>query len=408
MVRWDWTKNAWECECGVANNHALANFCARCGAPITDKAASVAAPIGPSEDCPSEEHFVPLRSPDVLLNIFGVALVVDKVSGNTTAFPDPLFRESRSFDLPRIDKGIDQVRFDPWWVYALDAQGTLFVFPTSALSDEYMARNTQWRLCAEKVHKFWLFKDRLLVLGEEGREIKIGNIPSIPNFWAEEEMDYKPIKMETPFEVETLVPLHGRNFQAALVGKNKMALLSDESISKPCEVSLDGDHWIGSNRENMPRLATRLGNGEVGVVSFQRDQILPDVIPDLRATALYTIDIDGQGWFVGVTSDRIHLIDPLKRESCACREVSMNLADMCTSFGNLVAGFQDSEVQSGLQMALFRFDRHEISRLHAWAFKTGLTPVTAPTGFGNRVYVLMKESNITKLYCYSLSGDGKA
>ena len=413
MIKWDWNENTWTCgECGASDNCALANFCARCGTPIADKATSVAAPISPLEDCPIEEHVVPLGNPDVLLNIFGVALVVEKARGNATAFPDPL-RESRSFELPRLDNEIAQVGFDPWWVYVLDTQGALFVFPTSALSDDFMARNTEWRRCAEKVHNFWSFKDRLLVLGEEDRQIKMGEIPSLPNVWADGEMDYKPIKMKTPFEVETLVPLHGGDFRAMLVGNDKMALLSDEGVSESREVSLDGGHWIGSNRGGMPRLATRLENGEIGVVSFQPDtsQILPDVIPDLQATALDTVDIDGQGWFVAVTSDGIHLIDPLDcNKPHASREVFMKRANGCTSFGNLVAGFQDNAdpARSSQMLTVFRFDRDGISRLYAGSLKAGLSPVTAPAGFGNRVYVMIEESNMTKLHCYSLGGGGKA
>ena len=410
MVTWDWTKNTWECDaCGASDNHALANFCARCGALITDKVVSVAAPPSPSEDHRPEEHLVLLRGPDVLLNIFGVALVGKKATGNMTAFPDPL-RESSSFDLPRMDKGIAQVRFDQGWVYVLDALGTLFVFPTSALRDGSMARSTKWRRCAENVHKFWSFKDRLIVLGEEGRQIKMGARPVVQNFWREKEMGYEPQKIEPPFEVETLVPLQGRDFLVALVGNNQMALLSDEGVSDPYEGFVDGDPCIGANREGMLRLATTLENREVRVVSFQRDttQLLPDAIPDLRATALRTIDIDGRDWFVAVASDGIHLIDPLNRNIAASREVFMKPADMCASFGNLVAGFQDDEDPAGSsQMALFRFDRHAISRLHAWSLKPGLKPVTAPAGFGHGLYVLMQERNLTTLCCYALRGDGK-
>ena len=406
MVAWDWKTNTWACgECGASGNHALANFCARCGEPVADKVASVAAPISSLEDCPIEEHFV-LRSPDVLLNIFGVALVVEKTSGNATAFPDPL-RENSSFELPRIDNGIDQVRFDQWWVYVLDARGTLFGFPTSALRSEDMTRHTnKWRLCAEKVHNFWSFKDRLIVLGEEDRKIKMGKIP-MPNFGAGEEMDYKPRERETPFEVETVVPLHGGDFRATLIGKNKMASLSDKGVSDPREVSLDGDHWIGSYRGDTPRLATRLENGEGEVVSFSRDEIFQDRIPDLRATALYTIDIDRQDWFVAVTSDSIHLIDPLNSDNSS-HKVFMKQADMCTSFGNLFAGFQGNEdpARSSQQMlVVFQFDRHAISRLYAGSLKADLAPVTAPAGFGHCLYVLLKESNTTKLCCYSLGGD---
>ena len=406
MVRWDWKTNTWACECGASGNHALANFCAQCGERVADKVASVAAPISSLEDCPIEEHFV-LRSPDVLLNIFGVALVVEKTSGNATAFPDPL-RENSSFPLPHIDNGIDQVRFDQWWVYVLDGRGTLFGFPTSALRSEDMTRRTEWRLCAEKVHNFWSFKDRLIVLDKEDRKIKMGKIPT-PNFGSGEEMDYKPREMETPFEVETVVPLHGEDFLATLVGNNKMTSLSDEGVSDPREVSLDGDHWIGSYRGDTPRLATRLENNEVGMVSFSRDQIFQDRIPDLRATALYTIDIDRQDWFVAVTSEDIHLIDPLNSENSS-HKVFMKQADRCTSFGNLFAGFQGNEdpARSSRQMlAVFRFDRHDISRLYAGALKADLAPVTAPAGFGHCLYVLLKESNTTKLYCYSLGGDGR-
>ena len=79
MVRWNWTKNTWECNaCRAENNPPLANFCSQCGS-LTDKAIHVAAPIAPAESSPPEEHMVPLRgNPDLLLNIFGVALVVEK------------------------------------------------------------------------------------------------------------------------------------------------------------------------------------------------------------------------------------------------------------------------------------------------------------------------------------------
>ena len=35
------------------------------------------------------------------------------------------------------------------------------------------------------------------------------------------------------------------------------------------------------------------------MISFAQDNLepIPDIIPDLQATALHTIDIDGQDWF---------------------------------------------------------------------------------------------------------------
>ncbi len=415
MAIWHWTTTTWECDaCGATTNRPLAHFCSQCGEPATDKVTSVAAPIASAEDRSPEERTVPLRNPDLLLNIFGVALVVEKATGNMVVFPDPLCNDS-SFELPRISKGIAQVRFDPWWVYVLDTQGTLFVFPVSALSPEYMAPNTGWQRCAEGVHKFWLLKKQLLVLDKAGRQLKIGAIPSLSHFWAEdEEIICEPSKMETPFEVETLVPLRGEDFLLALIGKNQMALLSDEGVSDLYDEFLGdgGDHWIGLNRAGMLRLASRQGNGEVRVVSFTRDpsqKILQDTIPDLSATALHTIDISGQDWFVVVTSDNINLVDPLTVEKVQSYEVFMERTDMCASFGNLFAGFEKNEDPGGSPLvSLFHFDRHDISRPHAWFFDDGLIPVTAPAGFGQGVYVLMKERNNTKLYCYSLSGKGEA
>ena len=163
-------------------------------------------------------------------------------------FPEPL-RESIYFLLPRIDEGIAQIGFDQWWVYILNTQGTLSVFPVSALSDEYMAKNTNWRLCAEGVRKFGLFKNRLFVIDKEWSKIKTGHAPSINNFWAEEEETaYRPRGIDTLFDVETLVPLQGEDFLVALVGENNMALLTDEGVSKPYEGFLDDgkSHWIGS------------------------------------------------------------------------------------------------------------------------------------------------------------------
>ena len=357
---------------------------------------------------------VPLRGiPDLLLNIFGVALVVEKTNGNMVVFPDPL-REGIPFFLSRIDEGIVQVCFDQWWVYVLNTQGTLFVFPVSALSNEYMAKNRNWQPYAENVHKFWLFKNRLLVFDEAGRRIKIGDIPSIHSFWAEEEkIAYKSQDIDAPFDVETLIPLQGEDFLLVLVGENNMALLTDEGVSDPEEFLEDGkSHWIGSNREGLLRLASRQENGDVRIISFTQDNLepIPDTIPDLQATALHSIDIDGQDWFVVITPANINLVDPLNGSVDREYSVFMSQTDICSSFGNLVVGFQDNEDPGGLPLvALFRFDRNsDISRLRFWSLKTGLTPVTAPAGFGHSVYALMREENYTMLYCYPLNEDGEA
>ena len=413
MVRWNWKTNTWKCECGAENNPPLANFCSQCGS-LADKVPLVAAPIAPAESCPPKEHMVPLRNPDLLLNIFGVALVVEKTTGNMVVFSDPL-HESTSFDLfdlSRVIKGIVQVGFDQWWVYVLNSQGTLSVFPVSALSNEYMAKNTNWRLCAEDVHKFWLFKNCLFVIDEDG--LKIGDTPSVHNFWAEKEkIAYKFQDIDTPFDVETLVPLQGEDFMVVLVGKNQMALLTDEGVSEPYEGFLDGgkSHWIVSNRVGLLRLAVRQGNGDVRMISFSQDNLEPihDTL-DLQATALHAIDIDGQDWFVVITSDSINLVDPLNGSVDREYPVFMRQTDMCSSFGNLVAGFQDNEDPGGLPLvALFHFDRKNgISRPRSWLLKTGLTPVTTPAGFGHSVYVLMREENQTKLHCYPLDGDREA
>ena len=415
MVGWNWKTNTWKCnECGAENNPPLANFCSQCGT-LTDKATLIAAPIAPAESRPPKEHVVPLRgNPDLILNIFGVALVVEKATGNIVVFPDPL-HERLPFFLPRITEGISQVRFDQRWVYVLNTQGTLSVLPVPALSNEYMTKNTNWQPYAENVHKFWLFKNRLFVIDKESKKIKTGDIPSISNFWTEgEETAYNCSEIETRFEVETLVPLQSEDFLVALVGKNQMALLTDGGVSESYEWFLDGgkSHWIVSNRAGRHYLAIRQGNGDVRIISFTQDNLEPisDTIPDLQATALYTIDIDGQDWFVVITSDNIKLLDPLNGSVDREYSAFMSQTDMCSSFGNLVAGFQDNEDPGGLPlMALFHFDRNNgISRPRFWSLKTGLKPVTAPEGFGHSVYVLMKKENDTMLYCYPLNGDGEA
>lgn len=415
MVRWNWTKNTWKCnECDAENNPPLASFCSQCG-NLTDKATLVAAPIAPAESSPPEEHMVPLRgNPDLLLNIFGVALVVEKTTGNMVVFPDPL-RESIYFLLPHITKEIVQVGFDQWWVYVLNTQGILSVFPVSALSSDYMAMNTKRRLCTEGVHKFWLFKNRLLVSEKDGQKIKVGDAPSISNFWVEgEETIYNPREIDTPFDVETLVPLQGEDFIVALVGKNNMALLTDEGVSVPYEGFLeDGkSHWVGSNREGLLRLAFRKENGDVSMIFFTKDdpQILQETIDLQAAGSLYTIDIDDQNWFGVVTSEGINLVNPLDSNVDRDYPAFINQTDMCSSFGNLVAGFQNNEDPNGLPlMSLFHFDRNSgISRPRFWSIKTGLTPMAAPAGFGHSVYVLMKEENYTMLYCYPLNGDREA
>lgn len=414
MVRWNWKTNTWKCnECSAKNNPPLANFCSQCGI-LTDKATLIAAPIAPAESRPPKEHMVPLRgNPDLLLNIFGVALVVEKATGNIVIFPNPL-RESTPFFSPRITEGIAQVRFDQRWVYVLNTQGTLSVLPVPALSNEYMTKNTNWQPYAENVHKFWLFKNRLFVIDKESKKIKTGDIPSISNFWTEgEETAYNSSEIETRFEVETLVPLQGEDFLVALVGKNQMALLTDEDVSEPYEGFLDGgkSHWIVSNRAGRHYLAIRQENGDVRIISFIQDNLEPihDTL-DLQATALHTIDIDGQDWFAVITSDSINLVDPLNGSVDREYPAFMRQTDMCSSFGNLVAGFQDNEDPGGLPlMALFHFDRNNgISRPRFWSLKTGLTPVTAPAGFGHSVYVLMREENQTKLHCYPLNGDREA
>ena len=166
-----------------------------------------------------------------------------------------------------------------------------------------MAQNTNWQSYAENVQKFWLFKNRLLVLDEAGHQIKVGDTPSINNFWSEEkETIYMSQEIDTPFDVETLIPLQGEDFMVALVGKNNMALLTDEGVSEPYEGFLDDgkrSHWVGSNREGLLRLAFRQGDGGVGIISFAQDNLepIPYTIPDLHeATTLHTIDIVGQDW----------------------------------------------------------------------------------------------------------------
>lgn len=412
MVRWNWRKNTWKCNaCGAENNPPLANFCSQCGS-LADKVPLVAAPIAHTESSPPKEHLVPLRNPDLLLNIFGVALVVEKTTGNMVVFPN-LLHENIPVFLPRITEGIAQVCFDQWWVYVLNTQDNLFVFPVSALSSDYMAMNTKWRLCAEGVHKFWLFKNRLFVIEKDSQKIKIGDAPSISDFWTEgEETAYKPREIDTPFDVETLVPLQGEDFLLALLGDNNMTLLTDEGVLDLYEEFLeDGkSHWVGSNREGLLRLASRQENGDVRIISFTKDnpQLLQETIPDLQAGSLYTIDIDGQYWFVVVTSDDINLVNPLDGSVDRSDKVSMREMDKSASFGNLIVGY--NEDPNGLPLVtLFHFDRNNgISRLRLWSLKTGLKPMTAPACFGHSVYVLMQQENNTMLYCYPLNGDEEA
>ena len=94
-----------------------------------------------------------------------------------------------------------------------------------------------------------------------------------------------------------------------------------------------------------------------------------------------------------ITTANINLVDPLNSNVDREYPVFLNQTDMCSSFGNLVVGFQDNEDPGGLPLvALFHFDRNNgISRRRLWSLKTGLTPVTAPAGFGHSVYVLMRE-----------------
>lgn len=414
MVRWNWTKNTWKCNaCGAENNPPLANFCSQCGS-LADKVPLVAAPIAPAESRPPKEYLVLLRNPDSLLNIFGVALVVEKTTGNIVVFPNPL-RESISFLLPHITEGIAQIGFDQWWIYVLNTQGTLSVFPVSALCGDHMVRGKKWSRCAENVQKFWLFKNRLFVIDKDSQKIKIGDTPSINNFWAEgEEAVYKPREIDTPFDVETLVPLQGEDFLLALVGENNMALLTDEGVSEPYKEPLDGKeyHWIGSNRKGLHCLLTRHENGDVRMFSLFQDSSLSLQESELDLSdsgSLHAIDIDGEYWFVVVTSDSIKLVNPINN-SIESHRVPMREMDKSISFGNLVVGFQDNEDPNGLPLvSLFHFDRNsDISRLRFWSLKTGLTPMTAPAGFGHSVYVLMKEENNTMLYCYSLNEDREA
>ena len=408
MVKWNWKTNTWKCnKCGAENNPPLANFCSQCGT-LTDKATVIAAPIAPSESRPPKEYMVPLReNPDLLLNIFGFALVVEKTTGNMVVFPDPLCG-STPFFLPRITEGIAHVGFDQWWVYVLNIQGTLSVFPVSALSNEYIAKKTNWQPYVENVHKFWLFKNRLLVLDEAG--CKIGDTPSIHNFWAEgEETAYKSRGIDTPFDVETLVPLQGEDFLLALIGENNIALLTDKSVSKPYKGFLDDgkSHWVGSNREG--RLAFRQGDGGVGIISWAQDNLepIPYTIPDLHeATTLHTIDIVGQDWFVAITSTDINLVNPVTRRVEKQYPTFMTEINKSTSFGNLFVGFQNNDDPAGPPLvALFRLDPNSgISRQRWWSLQN-LTPMTALAGFGHSVYVLMRDGNYTMLYCYPLNGN---
>ncbi len=415
MVKWNWTTNTWKCNaCGAETNPPLANFCSQCGS-LPDKATLVAAPVAPTESRPPEEHIVPLRGkPDLLLNIFGVALVVEKATGNMVVFPNPL-HESTPFFLSHITEGIAEVRFDQCWIYVLNTHGNLHVFPVSALCSDYMAMSTNWWPCAENVQKFWLFKNRLLVLDEANRRIRIGDTPSINNFWVEgEETAYKPREIDTPFDIETLVPLQGGDFMVALVGEYNMALLTDDGVSEPYEGFEEGgkSHCVGSNCTGLLRLASRQENGDVRIISFTQDNLEPitDTIPDLRATALHSIDIDDQNWFVVVTSEGVNLVNPLDSSVDRAYPAFMSQTDMCSSFGNVLIGFQDNEDPNGLPLvSLFHFDRNNgISRPRFWSFNTGLTAVTAPAGFGHSVYVLMREDNSTMLYCYPLNGDREA
>ncbi|NKB71916.1 MAG: hypothetical protein GKR89_32980 [Candidatus Latescibacteria bacterium] len=152
---WNYTDHTWTCrqeDCGHDGNHALANFCVRCSEPYQDKFVNFV-PILSDRDSNEPRSFLlnGIGSIDVLLNVFGLAVLVDKSQGELHVYNPLIGRDGgHMYSLKPVGGGttgpqaLQQVVFDQWWIYALTQEGRLYILPVSCLAEEHAAARTEW------------------------------------------------------------------------------------------------------------------------------------------------------------------------------------------------------------------------------------------------------------------------
>lgn len=424
MAQWNWEQQTWTCEqesCGHRDNLALANFCAACGVPLEEKSTNCSAsiPIGEGDE-PKRRNLI-LRNADLLLNIFGVALIIDRSTGKMACYPDP-FLEGRTFGIPAVppNKGLQQVVFDRWCVYALDTEGRVWAYPIPALSDETMVQKTAWRVWCEGAERILVYQEYLVTVSGSGRRIQAWKVDAgyYSLFWPAQAQwvpDPTHVFDGLPFRVEQVVPMRGRGFLLGLIGQQEVALFSTErrvhghdQTFRP-EGSRD---WTGANR-GLPKLAAVRPGGEIFILSFMADmnRTFQEGLGSDPQGVVHCIEVEGAECFLVITSGGLQLIDPLDVQARVSNSSVLRTPNhrehtqhshLYSSFGNLAAGFQVDQAGQTL-FSVFSAERNgRIQRRRFWAMDAGLRPVAPPAGFGRRLYLLCRSHNTLRLVCYDL------
>lgn len=442
MLDWNWETNTWTCPdemCAYERNHALANFCAMCRAPVEEKSTGVVVPIRLGEPAPERPLNLLMNRVDRLFNVFGEVLLVDRSRGAMQAFPEPM-SDIRSFSLPEIpwadipersivsrpetqrrtgeslDPFLRQVEFDRWWIYALRRDGQLHLFPVSALASEDMAVSTPWVSGLSNIQVFVRAEDHLFLLDQERRTIHVYRVgeEGYRSQWEDLGDLLTPISesLEIPFSVKEMVPIHGNRPMVGLIGERDMALLSDEGIEHHDQsFRKEGlSQWVGTLRGDSPRIAAVTDDGslQIRVCYPDRGKTLVDQV-GMQIRAVRSLQIESEYWFAAISLSHVQLFDPLDRQmkgQWPCPGgASMEHMELISSFGDVLAGFQRPvDRTKPTQFCLIQLNEQEARAVRSWNLPGREVPVIPPAGFGRYVYLVTRpgRSNHLRMLCYDL------
>lgn len=414
MRGWNWHKNAWTCSKDGREHHALANFCAVCGAAVENKPVDYMAdvPSGESKDSAVEDLEVAMDQVDDLFNVFGQPLLVNRSSGEMSTYI-----ENEPRDLPRLNGvSLSQVDFDRWWIYALTEKGTLQVFPTSSLLNDDMLQAASWKPLAvecERVEKIALGRDRLFLLDQEALTIHIYKVDeaSCNRYWQQEQRIFdelkEPYRSSSP--IEEMILIRGSEVYLGLIEEeNRVAFLDLEQGKKiPYSGALGDplDAWAGVMRGEEPSIWLLTQEGDLSALDLIGQRVLKEMPNQAEVWALQALQIESGYWYMAIEPDRMLLFDPLDRQVKSKLECSpgysMVQIDKTKVLGGLVASFQKGVgANTSTQFYLSRLSEREGSHaLRGWPL--GEEPVAPPAGFGKYVYVLTRKHEY-HLYRYDL------
>lgn len=444
MPQWNLENNTWTCPdeiCMHNDNHALANFCALCGAEVEEKDRDVMASVEPSNRLVDPQIFaLPMSRVDEVHNVFGRPLLVDMAQGTLLTYPNPL-SSSEMFNLPDIprEESMGQrsttaarsprsrkepretlvrfVLFDRWWIYALRQDGRLYLFPTAALASEHMSLSTEWKPGPSNIQAIAIANDHLFLLEENCRSLHINKIDpeGYQKQWFEQESIpfFEKETVEFPFPVKEISPLPGESSVFAVIGEQDIIFMDYEG-EKILHQEFDGEgiiQFCWTLRGGEPRIAVLTEDLRLKVMVFllERGMFLEDYV----ATGIRSVQrlrIESVDWFAALGTSRAQLFNPIeldmKCEVTYTDGMKGEYFDLTHSFDDLVAGFRRPfDPARPAQFGLMRFKEWEAANIRVWNLPEKESPVAPAAGFGWSIFLVTRMKDKYRLLCYDLLND---